>query len=115
MAALDGIGGQRERRARKSDQRHPTRKLALNLTDRVEHVRQRLARFEFAKGRDIRFGSNGIVDGRSFALDEIESDAQRIERQQQIGEENRRVDIDPVDRLQCDDGREVWRAAQLEE
>ena len=34
------------------------------------------------------------LDLRPFALDEVEGQAHRLERQQQIGEEDRRVDLD---------------------
>ena len=47
--------------------------------------------------------------------DEIEADAERLERQQQIGKENRGVDFDPADRLQRHLGREVGRTTQVEQ
>ena len=56
-----------------------------------------------------------ILDRRTFAADEIEADAHRLERQQQIGEENRRVHFDAADRLQRDLGGEIGRAAEVEQ
>jgi hypothetical protein len=53
MAALDRIGGERKRRAGKSDQRHAAGELALSLADRLEHVRERLARLETPDVREI--------------------------------------------------------------
>ena len=58
---------------------------------------------------------NGVLDGRAFAANEIEPDAHRFERQQEIREENRGVDVDPANRLQRDFGRQIGRAAQLEQ
>jgi hypothetical protein len=37
------------------------------------------------------------------------------EREQQIGKQDRRVDIDPANRLKCDGGREVGRSTDFEE
>ena len=58
---------------------------------------------------------NRVLDRRPFAADEVEPDAHRLERQQQIREEDRRVDLDPADRLQRDFGREIGRPAELEQ
>ena len=57
MAALDRVGGERERRAGKPDQRHAAGELALSLADRVEHVRERLARLETPDVREVGLGS----------------------------------------------------------
>ena len=54
-------------------------------------------------------------DRRAFALHEVELEAHRPERQQQIGEENRGVDVDHVDRLQRDRGGEIRLAADVEQ
>ena len=53
--------------------------------------------------------------GRPLALDEIEVEAQRREGQQQIGEEDRGVDLDDVDRLQRHRDGELGLAADLEQ
>ena len=54
------------------------------------------------------------LDRRAFALDEVERNAHRLERQQQIGEQDGGVDLDPPDGLQRDFGRQIRRAAQLQ-
>ena len=59
--------------------------------------------------------TNGVCDRWAFALDEIELETHRAERQQQIGEENRGVDLDHLDRLQRDGDGEVGVAADLEQ
>ncbi len=57
----------------------------------------------------------GLRNRRSFALDEIEVEAQRPEGEQQIGEENRRVDVEHVERLQRDGDRERRIPAEIQE
>ena len=52
---------------------------------------------------------------RPFALDEIEADAHRLEREEQIGEEDGRVHVDAAHRLQRDLGRQIGRATELEQ
>ena len=56
-----------------------------------------LARIEPPQAGDIGLVLDGVLDGRPFALDEIEPDAHRLERQQQIGEQDRRVEFDAAD------------------
>ena len=53
------------------------------------------------------------IDG-PFALDEVEGDAHRLERQQQIREQNRRVDLDAANRLEGDFRGQVGRSTQLQ-
>ena len=48
-------------------------------------------------------------------MDEIEGDAHRLERQQQIGEQDGGVDFDTAHRLQRDFGGQIGRAAQVEQ
>ena len=64
---------------------------------------------------DVRLAAQRVLDRRPFAVDEVEADAHRLERQQQVGEENRRVHLDAADRLQRDFGGEIGRAAQIEQ
>ena len=59
--------------------------------------------------------TNGVRDRWAFALDEIELETHRAERQQQIGKENRGVDLDRLDRLQRDGDREVGVTADVEQ
>ena len=55
MAAFDRVRRERERRAGESDERHAPPKLALDLLNGHEHVRQRFARLEPPHGRPDRF------------------------------------------------------------
>ena len=58
---------------------------------------------------------DGRIDDGTLALDEVERDAHRCQRQEEIGEENGSVDIDLLHRLQGDGGREVWRPTEVEQ
>ena len=115
MAPFDRIRSQRERRAGEANERQAAAKLALDLADGLEHVRQRLARLEPAQPIDVGLRLDRVLDRGSFAVDEIEPDAHRLERQQQIGEQDRRIDFDAAHRLERDLGGEVRRAAQLQQ
>jgi hypothetical protein len=74
----------------------------LDLTDRVEYVGKLFSRLEAANAREVGFAAQRVVDGRTLSLHEVELHAHRFERQQEIGEENRGVDVDAADRLKCD-------------
>src|SRR5205085_5504827 len=56
-----------------------------------------------------------FLDRGTFALQKIERNPHGLERQQQIGKQNRGVDIDAVDGLQSDGRGEVWRSANVEQ
>ena len=56
---------------------------------------------------DVGLGANRRLDGRAFPAHEVERQAHRFERQQQIGEQNRRVHVDALDGLQRDRRRPV--------
>ena len=81
----------------------------------VEHVAERLARLEGAHAIDVGRVTDRVRDRRAFALDEIEVEPHRRERQQQIGKEDRGVDLDHVHRLQRDGDGELGMAADLEQ
>ena len=117
VAAFDRIRRERERRAAESDQRHAVRavELAPDQANRFEHVRERFARLEALQPIDVGFGAQRIFDRRPFAAHEVERNAHRLERQEQIGKQNRRVDVDAAHGLQRDDRRELGRAADVEQ
>ena len=115
VAAFDRIRGQGERRAREPDQRNAPVELSLNLPDGVEHVAQRLSRLEDAQAIDVGRPLDGAFDLRTLALDEVEGQTHRGERQQQVREQNRGIDLEPPNRLQRDLGGQIGRAADLEQ
>ena len=90
LAALDEVAREREGPARKADERHL--ELLLEQADRRQHVRERLLRIDDAQPVDLVAGRDGLVDDRPLALRELERRAHRIERQENVREEDRRVD-----------------------
>ncbi len=56
-----------------------------------------------------------IFDRGTFAVNEIERNAHRLEREQQIRKQDRGVHFDAANRLQRDLGGEIGRAADLEQ
>jgi hypothetical protein len=55
------------------------------------------------------------MDHRPFALRELEPDAERLDDQQDVGEEDRRVDAEAFDGLERDFGGRLGIAGELEE
>ena len=115
VTAFDRIGRQREGRAGKADERDATGKLGLDLTDGDEHVPQRLAGLEYFQAVDVRGCVDWPLELRSFTLDEVERQAHRLEWQQQVREQDRRVHIDAPDGLERHFGCQVRVCANLEE
>ena len=114
--AFDRVGRQRERRAAEPDQRHASFELAAQEPDRLEHVRRAPRAARTSSGASTSAADRmGFVDRRAFAFDEIELEAHRREGEQQVGEEDRGVDVDDVDRLQRDVDGELRLAAELEQ
>src|SRR5439155_27348806 len=115
VAALDGVRGERKWRAREADERNTPAQRALDLPDRVEHVRQLLARLESPYARQVGLASERALDRRSLAADEGEWNPERLERQQQVREQNRCVHLDAAHRLERDFGRQIRRSTELEQ
>ena len=113
--SLDRVRRQGERRAGEPDERHPAVELRAHLPDRVEHVGERVTRLEVPDLVHFRRRRDGRIDDGTLTLDEVERDAHRCQRQEEIGEENGGVDVDLLHRLQGDGGREVWRPAEVEQ
>jgi hypothetical protein len=111
---FDCVRGQREGRAGKANQRNLPGKLALDESNRVERKSQRLARLGQAHLIDVGGGANRPFDRRPLALDEVEWNAHRLERQQQVGEENRCVEVDATNGLERDLSGQLRRPAQLQ-
>ena len=112
--AFDGVGGHGERRAAEADERNASVELAAQEPDRLEHVAERLG-LERRQARDVGGRPDGIGDRRPLALDEVELEAHRREGEQQVGKEDRRVEIDDVERLQRHDHRQLRLPAELEQ
>src|SRR5690606_9937929 len=94
------------------------RRLAVELTpnqpDRLEHITEPLFRLTNPKFFDRRAITHGRVDDRAFAFFERERRAHRLERQEDVREEDGRIDAEPK-RLERHLERELRRLADLEE
>ena len=96
-------------------QRHTIGKTGAEQANRVEHMGQGFPRLEPAQPIDLLNRTHGRVDDRTFALDEVERNAHRFEREQQVREQDGRVHLDRLDRLHGDLGGELRLAADLKQ
>ena len=105
---FDRVRRERERRPGEADQRNTSVELRAQQPDRLEHVRRvaRAAR-RSCRRSDVCGRRGRGCDRRPFALDEIQIEPHRHEGQQQIGKQDRRIDLDEIDRLQRDRGRKL--------
>ena len=102
-------------RAREPDQRHAVEERFLDESHRLEHERHRLFDVDAREATHILRAPHGTMDARAIALGELESDAQRLEHEQDVGEQDRRVDPEPLDGLERHLRRRVRVLAELEE
>jgi hypothetical protein len=114
-AAFDRIRRQGERGAAEADQWHSAVQFLSQQTDGLEHVAERFSRLEGPEPVDITGLPDRVIDRRPLTLDEIEVEAHRRERHQQIREQDGGVDVDGVHRLQGDRNRKLRLPADLEE
>ena len=70
----------------------------------------------FAGGKrvDIRAGAHRVADDGAFAGGVAQFQSHRLNRQQQVGKNDGRVDVQNLDRLQRDRSRQVGPLADLE-
>ena len=113
-AARDHVGRDRVGRATEADQR-------LRRIERRAHPRNRLVDgrklFEvdlIVQPAELRPGSHGI-EPRPLALDEADLLAERVRDHEDVGEQDRGVEIEAPDRLERDLGRGFGRIAEIEE
>src|SRR5262249_10401344 len=114
LPAFDEVARDRERRAREPDERRLAVELAPDEPHGIEHVAEPLGRLEDAEPIDVLARSDGRVDDRALALRELERRAHRLERQEDVGEEDRRIEAE-LERLERDLEAELRRLADLEE
>ena len=113
-APFDRVAGQRERRAGKADQRDVARQIGPRLADRLEDEVERAELFQLEDAIDVGRRADGVVDHRPFALGEIQLQAHRLQDRQQVGEDDRRIDAQPLDGGTHDLAAELRVLAQLE-
>src|SRR5882672_1276704 len=107
------IARERERRAGEPDQRDL--ELLLDEADRIEHRRQLALGLDRPQRGDILLARDGIMDRRPLVLHELDLDAHRLGQEQDVAEDDGRVESRELpDRLQRDLGRELGGAADVE-
>jgi len=114
-AAFDGVAREREGRAGEADERDVRGKRAGREPRRVHHVREIGGWLDARQLEDLGRFMNRAGDVRSLARREAEAEAEGLERQQDVGEENRGVHAQPLDRLEGDPGGELGCVTQLEQ
>ena len=110
--ALHQVRRQGERRSAKADQRHLARQLASQQANRVGHERHHLRRWLGVKCVHLAPRANRLRDLRSRR--ERHANAEGIERQEDVGEEDRGIQLEPPQRLQRHFSGEVRRPAQVQ-
>jgi hypothetical protein len=115
VTTLDRVRRERERGSREANERHVAGEFLLNLSNGLEDVGKRLARIKGTKAIDIGFRLNRVVDGGTLAADEVEADAHRFERQQEIRKQDRGIEVDLADGLERDFGGQVWSPTEFQQ
>ena len=90
-AALDHVAGQRVGRAAEADDAQAIAKVRGDFLDGAGDVSQ-IAGAVGAQGAHVVGGADGMMDDRPLAGLELEVQAHRLQRQQQVGEDDGRVD-----------------------
>ncbi len=113
-AAFDHVTGERERTAGEADKRYAAVQCFTDGSYRVENVLQ------FFHIGDVQFGNvvlvlQGAFEFRAFAFGKIQSQAHCVGDGQDVGKQNRRVQIETFQRLDGNFGRQFGVFAQIEE
>ena len=111
--SLDQVGRQRERSAGEPDERD--RAPFAHEPDRLEEGRHPLLGVEGPQALHVARGRDRLEDDGADALADLEREAQALERQRDVGEQDRRVDPQPLDRLERHLGAEIGDAGDLQE
>src|SRR2546425_1775779 len=113
--SLDQVRGDGERRAREADEGHAAAQRANNLPHRLEDEWYPAGHVDGLEAADVHLLPDGARDDRPLASRELQADAERLHDQQDVGEEDRRVDPEAPDGLQRHLRGRLRVAAQLEE
>ncbi len=112
-AALDQVGGQGERRAGKADERHL--QFPPEQADGLEHKGQLRLRVRHAQCVHGRTVAHRVGEHRAAAFVEFEVEPHGLHGDEDVGEEDGRVEAEQVDGLQGDLGAQLRPLAQFEE
>jgi hypothetical protein len=113
-AALDQVREERERRAAEADQGHAVGQRATDRADGLEDERDVRFGLEDAQGVDAALVTDRLGQARAGVADR-DLGPHAGDGDEDVAEQDGRVDAEPLDRLQRDLGGEVRPAAQLHE
>ena len=113
-AAGDHVARHRPRRAAEADQRDLVAAARLDARDGLEHRREPRPVGLVAQRGEIGGGLDRL-EARPFALLEADALAERVGDDENVGEQDRRVEAETADRLQRRLGRQRRRVAEVEE
>src|SRR3546814_1916107 len=99
--AFDHVAANRPRAARKTYQGDFARQFLANKRQGVKHILQP-GHIGYRQGRHVGLGTDRRSEPRAFAIDKIKPQAHGMRYRQNVGEQNRRVELEALDRLQGD-------------
>jgi hypothetical protein len=114
-APLDAVARQRERGAGETDDRDRIVEAGAGRADDVHHEAEAADVGELADPAHVPRLADGVVDYRPLAGGELQLEAHRLEDRQQVAEDDRRIDAEPLHGGDHHLGREPRVLAQLHE
>ena len=113
--ALDHVGADGPRTARKPDQRHAAAQFAADECHRIDHVPEFPAGIRHAEGVDVRRPAHRTLDPGSFARFERQADVHGVRNGEDVGKQDRSIQRKSLERLQGDLAGELWIRAERQE
>src|SRR5438132_569277 len=113
--AADEVGGDRERRAREADERRSARERPLHASGCLEDEPDGGLHVDRREAPDLCLVAQGAPDEGALAPGELEPDVERLDDQENIGEQDRGIDAQTVDGLERHFRRGLGVPAELEE
>ena len=114
-ATLNRVARQREGRTAEAKQRRFSGQRGLHQLQRLERVARGFVGIVGAQRRDVGGGANGIVDDGAFTLFKGKLNAQTFERRQNVGENDRGVHAERLNRLERHLGGDLRELDHLHE
>ena len=112
---FDQIGRHRKGPAGEADQGHPAGQRLPGQPHGLKDEGDALQRIHHRQAVHVRRGAHRVADHRPFAPDELQSHAQRLCQEQDVGENDRRIDPEAVHRQHRHLGCGLGRLAEVEE
>ena len=113
-AAFDHVAGERERAAAEADERNAAAQRLAHHGEGVEHVAQPRRVGNGERG-DVALGAQRPLELRPLAFDEVQPQSHRVGHREDVGEDDRSVEREALDRLQRDLTGELGRLREREE